>query len=95
MAGIIGLGMLLVIPTFVAGIQKALKAEPAIPGGLGTIVGPLGQGVGSLMNIAYQGSFIAGAIRHKPDTRTPSQVIRQGSQQGFGAITGEQSEGGH
>lgn len=95
MAGIIGLGMLLVIPTFVAGIQKALKAEPAIPGGLGTIVGPLGQGVGSLMNIMYQGSFIAGAVRHKPDARTPAQVVRQGSQQGFGAITGDQGEGGH
>lgn len=94
MAGIIGLGMLLVIPTFVAGIQKSMKAEPAIPGGLGPIFGPLGQGVGSIMNIAYQGSFIAGAIRHKPDTRSPQQVIRQGAQGGFGTATGS-AQGEH
>lgn len=95
MAGIIGLGMLLVIPTFVAGIQKSMKAEPAIPGGLGPIFGPLGQGVGSIMNIAYQGSFIAGAIRHKPDARSPQQVIRQGAQGGFGTITGGGQSEGH
>ncbi|MEK7577556.1 MAG: hypothetical protein AAB492_02970 [Patescibacteria group bacterium] len=95
MAGIIGLGMILVIPTFVAGIQKSMKAEPAIPGGLGPIFGPLGQGVGSIMNIAYQGSFIAGAIRHKPDTRSPQQVIRQGAQGGFGTITGGGQTEGH
>lgn len=95
MAGIIGLGMILVIPTFVSGIQKSMKAEPAIPGGLGPIFGPLGQGVGSIMNIAYQGSFIAGAIRHKPDTRSPQQVIRQGAQQGFGSVTGGGQSEGH
>lgn len=92
MAGIIGLGMLLVIPTFVAGIQKSMKAEPAIPGGIGTMFGPLGQGVGSLMNIVYQGSMIKSMLPGKHGA-SPSHVVRKGSQQGFGTLTGEgQSE---
>jgi len=88
MAGLIGLGMILIIPTFVAGIQKSMKAEPAIPGGIGAMFGPLGQGFGSLMNIWYQGSMIKSMLpgKHGP---SPSQVVRKGSQQGFGALTGE------
>lgn len=93
MAGIIGLGMILIIPTFVAGIQKSMKAEPAIPGGVGTMLGPLGQGVGSLMNIGYQGSMILSMFGGKGHRPSPSQIVRKGSQQGFGALTGEgQSE---
>ncbi len=89
MAGIIGLGMILIIPTFVAGIQKSMKAEPAIPGGLGAMFGPLGQGAGSLMNIWYQGSMIKSMFGSKGHGASPSQVVRKGSQQGFGALTGE------
>lgn len=88
MAGIIGLGMLLVIPTVVMAFQKGLKAEPAIPGGIGTIVGPLGSGVGQLFSMAYQASFISSAVRHKPDTRTPFQAAKEGTEKGFGSITG-------
>lgn len=93
MAGFIGLGMLMVIPNVVASIQKALKAEPFIPGGVGAVIGPLGSGVGQLMQIGYQGSFIASAIRHKPDARSPSQTIREASQKGFGAISSPGGEG--
>lgn len=88
MAGLIGLGMLMIIPTVVGGIQKAMKAEPLVPGGLGPIIGPLGQGVGQIVQLGYQGSFIASAVRHKPDARAPLQTAREGAAKGFGALTG-------
>lgn len=88
MAGIIGLGMLLIIPGVVAGFQKAIKAEPVIPGGVGTILGPVGSGVGQLWNLWYQASFIGSAMRHKPDTRTPFQAAKEGTEKGLGSITG-------
>lgn len=88
MAGLIGLGMLMITPTVVGGIQKAMKAEPMIPGGLGPIIGPLGQGVGQIVQLGYQGSFIASAVRHKPDARGPLQTAREGAAKGFGSLTG-------
>ncbi len=88
-SGFIGLGMLLVIPNVVASIQKAMKAEPFIPGGLGTVLGPVGSGVGQLFQMGYQASFIGSAIRHKPDARSPVQTLREGSQKGFTSITGQ------
>jgi hypothetical protein len=92
--GLIGLGMLLVIPNITAAIQKALKAEPAVPGGLGPVIGPVTSGFGQLFTLGYQASFIAGAIRHKPDVRSPMQTLREGSDKGFGAVTGG-GGGGH
>jgi len=92
LAGIIGLGMLLIIPGVVAGIQKGLKAEPVLPGGVGTIVGPLGSGIGQLFSLVYQASFVASAVRHKPDTRTPFQAAKEGTEKGIGSIMGG---GGH
>ncbi len=94
MAGLIGLGMLMVIPTIIGGIQKALKAEPVIPGGVGTIVGPLGSGVGTIFNMGYQASFIASAFRHKAEARSPMQIAREGAEKGLGSITGA-GGGGH
>lgn len=94
MAGIIGLGMLLVIPTVVAGIQKGLKAEALVPGGVAPIFGPLGSGVGQLFSLVYQASFVSSALRHKPDDRSGMQTAREGASKGFGAITGGGS-GGH
>lgn len=94
MAGIIGLGMLLVIPSVVAGIQKGLKAEPIIPGGIAPIVGPLGSGVGQLFSLAYQASFISSAVRHKPDARSAYQVGKEGTEKGLGSITSP-GGGGH
>lgn len=94
MAGIIGLGMLLVIPTVVGGIQKGLKAEPLVPGGVGPIFGPLGSGVGQLFSLVYQASFVSSALRHKPDDRSGMQIAREGASKGLGAITGA-GGGGH
>jgi len=88
MAGLIGLGMLMVIPTIVQGLQKGLKAEPLVPGGIGTIVGPLGSGVGTLFNLGYQASFIASGFRHKAEAKTPMQIAREGAEKGLGSITG-------
>lgn len=88
MAGFIGLGFLLVIPNVVGAIQKAMKAEALIPGGVGAVVGPLGQGVGQLTQVLYQGSFISSAFRHKPDARSSLQQVQEGAQKGFGGVTG-------
>lgn len=91
--GFIGLGMLLVIPNIIGSIQKAMKAEAFIPGGVGAVFGPLGAGAGQLFQLSYQYSFISSAIRHKPDARSPVQTIRDASQKGFSAVTGGGSEG--
>ncbi len=91
MAGLIGLGMLMVIPGVVGGFQKGLKAEPVVPGGVGTIFGPIGSAAGQVMSLGYYGMSIFSAVRHKPDTRTPLQVAQEGTQKGIGTITG----GGH
>lgn len=93
LAGIIGLGMLLVIPMVVGNIQKALKAEPFLPGGVGAVLGPVGSGAGQLFQMWYQWSFISSAIRHKPDVRSPVQTMREGAQKGLSGITG--GDGGH
>lgn len=93
-SGLIGLGMLLIIPSVIAGIQKSLKAEPMIPGGLGPIFGPISSGAGQLTQLWYQASFIKSGLRHKPDDRSGMQLAREGSQKGLGAITGGGS-GGH
>jgi len=93
LAGLIGLGMLLVIPMVVGNIQKALKAEPFIPGGVGAVIEPVGSGAGQLFNMWYQWSFISSARRHKPDTRSPVQTMREGAQKGLSSLTGGGSDG--
>ncbi len=91
--GLISLGMLLSIPAIVAGLQKPLKGEPIIPAGLATIAGPLGTGLGQVVNLAYQLSFITSAFRkHGPSPyqqataagSTPITSILQGKQPGGG-----------
>jgi len=82
--GVIGLGMLLAIPAIVAGFQKSLKAEPAIPAGIATIAGPLGSSVGQIFNLYYQWSFIRSASRkHEPG---PFQQSTAAGGQGIGNI---------
>ncbi|MEK7212095.1 MAG: hypothetical protein AAB686_00265, partial [Patescibacteria group bacterium] len=56
--GIIGLGIIMSIPSIAGSIKEALKAKPAIPAGPGAIVGPLGGAVGTLFQTGYQFSFI-------------------------------------
>lgn len=92
LSGIIGLGMLLVIPSVIANIQKSLKAEPMMPGGLAPVFGPITSGFGQLASLAYQGTFILSTVRHKPDQRSAYQVAREGTEKGLGALTGG---GGH
>lgn len=85
LAGVIGLGMLLSIPSIVAGVQKMLKAEPVIPGGVGAITGPLGGSLGQLFNLVYQGSFIRSAFR-KDHGPSPYQQAVSGGSAGLGGI---------
>ena len=86
MAGIIGIGMLLGIPTIVASLQKAFKAEPVVPGGIATIAGPVGTAAGQLINLAYQFSFISSAFRHGKQPPTPYATSIGAGSQGLGGI---------
>lgn len=72
LGGLIGLGMLLSLPSIVGGIQKALKGEPLVPAGIGTIVGPLGSGISQLMNLYYQTTMIR-AYSRKDHAPSPYQ----------------------
>lgn len=94
LAGIIGLGMLLGIPSIVGGIQKMLKAEPVIPGGVATIAGPLGTAAGQLINLAYQFSFIKSAFRHGKEPPSPyTQAVGAGSRDIGSILRGGGGEG--
>ncbi|MBI4062648.1 hypothetical protein HY410_01885 [Candidatus Gottesmanbacteria bacterium] len=86
MAGIIGLGMLLGIPSIVGSIQKMLKAEPVVPGGVATIAGPVGTAAGQLINLAYQFSFISSAFRHGKQPPTPYATSIGAGTQGLSGI---------
>ncbi len=88
LSGIIGLGMLLIIPNVIANIQKSLKAEPMLPGGLAPVFGPITSGFGQLFSLAYQASFVASAVRHKPDQRSAYQVGKEGTEKGLSGIMG-------
>ena len=88
MAGLTGLGMLMVIPGVVGAFQKGIKAEPVIQGGVGTILEPIGSAAGQLLSLIYYGSSIWSMIRHKPETRTPFQVAREGTEKGVGSMMG-------
>ena len=67
--GLIGLGMLMIIPTVVNGIKEALKAKPAIPAGLGPIVTPvtgvIQTGMGTMAQFYYGRELLRG-IKRKP-----------------------------
>lgn len=82
-AGIIGLGVLLTIPSVTKGVQESLKAKPMINAGIGAIAGPLGAGVGQTMQMAYQGVMIKqglGSFGRKPDTTTVESAIQAGAE---------------
>lgn len=91
LGGLIGLGMLLSAPSIVGGIQKALKGEPLVPAGVGTIVGPLGSGISQMMNLGYQYSMIKAYSRkdHAPSPyqqgaaaagQSPTSILTGGGQ---------------
>lgn len=63
MAGVIGLGILLSIPTIVNSLKESLKAASPMPNTIGAIAGPIGSGVGSVWNLGYQASYIKSAFR--------------------------------
>ncbi|MEK9143748.1 MAG: hypothetical protein AAB481_03940, partial [Patescibacteria group bacterium] len=59
--GFISLGMLLSLPTIIAGVQKLFKAEPIIPSGAGAVFAPIGsvyQTVSGLASQFFYGSQI-------------------------------------
>lgn len=59
--GFISLGMLLSLPTIIAGVQKLFKAEPIIPAGAGAVFAPIGsvyQTVSGLASQFFYGSQI-------------------------------------
>lgn len=79
---ILWLGIIMTIPSVVGSIKEAIKTKAAMPSGVGTIVGPLGAGVGQVVQLGYQASFIASARRHAPIP--PSDVVPRQIQAGGG-----------
>lgn len=69
--GIIGLGILLAIPSVANGVKESLKAKAPVNAGLGAIFGPIGSGMGQAFQLGYQGSFVASMFLHKPQPSTP------------------------
>lgn len=90
-SGLIGLGVLMTIPSVINSVREALKAQPAINAGPNAIIGPMAGGLGQLFNLYYQYSFVTSAKRHKEDVRSPMQQAIAGQQQGLqGALGGGQ-----
>ncbi|MDP1722394.1 MAG: hypothetical protein Q8L37_04225 [Candidatus Gottesmanbacteria bacterium] len=85
LSGLIGLGMLLSIPTIVGSLQKLLKAEPVIPAGIGPILGPMTSGMGQLINLYYQFSMIK-AYSRKEHAPSPYQQAMGAGNQNLGNI---------
>ncbi len=56
--GLIGLGMLFIIPTIAGNLKEALKAKAAIDAGPGAITGPMWSGATQAMQLMYQLKFI-------------------------------------
>ncbi len=67
--GLIGLGVLLTIPSVANSIKEALKTKGA-PVGLGAALGPMGSGSMQALNILYQLKFLRSEKNPKPDTTT-------------------------
>ena len=74
-SGLIGLGILMTIPSVAGSIKEALKAKAPVEAGLGAILGPVGGGIGQVMQLGYQASFISSAFRHQPGGRgEPTEI---------------------
>ncbi len=88
LGGLIGLGMLLSAPSIIGGIQKALKGEPLVPAGIGTIVGPLGSGISQIMNLGYQASMIKAYSRKDHAPSAYQQGVAAAGQSPGSILTG-------
>ncbi len=57
-AGLIGLGIMLVIPSIVAAMKEALKAKPIAPIGPSIFLGPITSGIGAVQQgVSFMGSL--------------------------------------
>lgn len=95
LSGLIGLGMLLSIPTIVASLQKLLKAEPVVPAGIGPILGPMTSGLGQLINLYYQFSMIKAYSRKEHAPPLMSQAMTAGKQDLGSILKGGGGDAGH
>ncbi len=89
--GLIGLGILLTIPSVANSVKEALKSKAPVEAGLGAILGPVGGGVGQLMTFGYQASMINSMIRGPHKDPSDLQNALKGAQNPTGPITGEKS----
>lgn len=64
-AGLIGLGMALVIPSIVAAVKEALKAKPIAPVGPSIFLGPLGSTLGAAQQGLSTMMYFKGAFGKK------------------------------
>ncbi len=66
LTGLVGLGILMSIPTIVNSVKEALKAKPMVPGGPGVIFGPLAGAAGTVLQTGYQFAFFSSMFKKKP-----------------------------
>lgn len=86
-SALVSFAILFTIPSIAGGIKEALKAKPAINAGPGVIVGPIGSGVGQIMQLAYQLKFIAPSGGHGGHggiaETTPYGRFKEGAEKGL------------
>jgi hypothetical protein len=71
-AGLIGLGILLTVPSVANAVKEALKAKAA-PVGLGAALGPMGAGGMQALTILYQLKFLK-SEKPKPPAPAPGST---------------------
>ncbi len=69
--GLLSLGFMATIPSILGSVKELLKAKAAVEAGPGAILGPVGHGVGSVMQLGYQASMIASPFLHRQTPSTP------------------------
>ena len=77
LVGLIGLGVLLTIPSVANSIKEALKTKGA-PVGIGSALGPMGAGIGQATQLGYQLLFIKEGLRKKGTTYDASRDAQGG-----------------
>lgn len=56
---VVGMGMIMIIPSMVNNVKEMLKAKPAVPIGLGSTLGSAGQAVGGIIGTIGAFSYLA------------------------------------
>lgn len=72
---LIGLGLILTIPTIVGSIKEAIKVKPVLQAGPGAVFGPIMTGGQTAMQLWYQGSFIGQTLKRGKEDPSRLQTL--------------------